>query len=315
MRPGIIYILTILSLIIPMTTFSQDKKTILANNYFNTGQYQSALLQYQNALKQSSIWHNTDKYTNFYLLFQIAESKRLLADSTCFCDYENIVKKYSKIDWPDNLKLDKRIPLFVAESEKYLMNFHVAEDLYLKASQSMDTMPDFFKLGYAFCSLKQNRFGQALMLLNEIKDSRKLEPQFGQYASICKAELAKSITKNIGFNDTLSLTMNYQGCFGGTSYMFSIIKQSVDNRVISYRKDNRDEKWNLDTVQTIDDSTFWQIANFENELRNYNQYKNSSSCTAWADFIIAAKNDHFRIEITDCAIGVGNEIIKLMHKK
>lgn len=315
MKPKIISILTILSLILPTTTYSQEKNTELDNNYFNSRQYQGALTQYQKALKKNRIWDRTDKYEYFYLLFQIAESKRLLSDSTCNSDYQNIIDRHYKIEWPDNLKLDKRISLFVAESEKNLKNFSNAEDYYKHASQNIDTIPDFFKFGYAFCSLKQNRFEQALMLLNEIKDSKKLEPQFSQYAAICKMELVKSITKNIELNDTLNLTMNYQGCFGGTSYKFSFIKHSVGYQVISYKSHYGNKPWEIDSIQTISDSTYLRIINFENELRNYNQYTSTMSCTAWANFIIATKNDYLKIEITDCALGVGYEIEKLLNKK
>lgn len=317
MRQITINILTILSLILPKTTYSQDKNDELADKYFNGGQYQTALTQYQKAFKKNRLWHKADKYEYFHLLFQISESKRLINDSTCKSDYQNIIDRHSKIEWPDNLKLDKRVSLFIAESEKNLKNFSNAESYYKQASQNIDTIPDFFKLGYAFCSLKQNRFGQALMLLNEIKESRKLEPEFSQYAIICKVELAKSITKNIAINDTLNLTMNYRGCFGGTSFKFAIIKHPSDYQVIAYKsqKSYENKSWEIDSIQTISDSTYLLIINFENELKNYNQYTSTVSCTAWADFSIATKNDYYKIEITDCALGVGYEIEKLLSKK
>lgn len=317
MRQLTINILTILGLLLPRTTYSQEKNTELADKYFNSGQYQSALTKYQKAFKKNRIWHKKDKYEYFHLLFQISESKRLLNDSTCKSDYQNIVDKHSRIERPDNLKLDKRVSLFIAESEKNLKNFSSAERYYKQAFRNIDTIPDFFKLGYAFCSLKQNRFGQALMLLKEIKDSGKLEPQFSQYASICKMELSKSIAKNIGINDTLHLTMNYRGCFGGTSYKFAIIKHLSDYQVISYKGQRlyENKSWKIDSIQTISDSMYLKVIAFENELRNYNQYTSTMSCTVWADFLIATKNDFYRIEITDCALGIGYGIEKLLNKK
>jgi tetratricopeptide (TPR) repeat protein len=317
MKQITVNILTILGLLLPITNFAQNKNTELANNYFNSGQYQVAITHYQKAFKKNRLWRKADKYEYFHLLFQISESKRILNDTTYKIDYQNIIAKHSEIEWPNYLKLDKRVYLFIAESEKNLDNFRIAESYYKQASRGIDTMPDFFKLGYAFCSLKQNRFGQALILLNEIEDSRKLEPEFSQYLTLCEEELANSLTKNIETKDTLNFTMNYSGCFGGTSYKFSVIKRPMKYEVVSYKskKVYEEKPWEIDSITLVDYSTIKKIINFENELKNYNQYKNTVTCTAKSDFLITTKNDSLKIEINDCGIGVGYKIQKLLNLK
>jgi tetratricopeptide (TPR) repeat protein len=317
MKNKIINIVIILSFILSTTTYSQEKNIELANNHFNHEEYHRALIQYQRALHKNRLLHRADKYEYFFLLFQIAESKRHLNDTTCNKDYQRIIDKHSKIEWPDNLKLDNRVLLFVAESNKNLRNFSNAEDYYKQASINMDSIPDFFKLGYAFCSLKQNRFGQSLMLLSEIKDNVKFEPSFSQFSNICKVELDKSITSSIELKDSLVITMNYQGCNGGISYKFVIFKLPEGYQLISYESKShyRNEPWERQKIQTIDDSVYYQIINFEKELRNYNQYTNKISCTVWADFLIETKNDKYKIEITDCAIGVGYDLREFLSKK
>lgn len=309
--------MTILALVISVTTYSQTKSTELADQYFNCEQYQSALTKYQKSLKKNRFWHRVYNYEYFYILFQISESKRLLNDSTCEDAYQDIIDKYWTIALRDIQKLDKRVLLFVAESEKNTQNFSHAENYYKQASNSIDSLPDFFKLGYAFCSIKENRYGQALMLLGEIKDSETLEPQFSQYLSTCKMKLSQSITKNIGLYDTLNLTMNYRGCHGGISYKFGVIKHPDDYKVISYKSRNAREStvWEIDGIKTVTDSVYSLIIDFEDELKNYNQYTSNASCTLWADFLIETKKDYYKIVIDDCAIGVGHDIKSILDKK
>jgi tetratricopeptide (TPR) repeat protein len=303
--------------IFPHTTFAQNKEILRADIYFVNAQYQNSLSHYQKALHKNKIWHRKNKYDYFRLLFQIAESKRFLNDTNSNTDYRNILDEYSKIHYPENLQIDQRILLFVAESEKNLQNFSQAESYYKLASDRLDSIDDFFKFGYAFCSLKQNRYGQALQLLNEIKERKHYDPQFSEYMAICNTELAKNITRDLKINDTLNLLMNYRGCFGGMDYRYSIVKQSGYYKLISYNEKRAYDpgEWQIDTVKTLSDSAYAALVNFENEMRNYNQYKNTMSCTSWAEISFQSGKDNLQIKVHDCALGIGEDIQKVLSKK
>ena len=303
--------------LIPTNTFSQHNKIKLANDYFNKGEFKKALNMYQTVYKNNKFWLNKNKVNYNYLLFQISESKWHLNDSTCYNGYQKIVNNYNKINRSKNPKLDYKVILYVAESENKLKKFQSAEFYYQIASNEMDSISDYFKFGYAYCSLKQNRFGQALMLLNEIKNKSNFEPKFSQYADDCNQQLSKSISKQLSYNDTLNVTMNYKGCFGGTRYKLAFVKQKLDYKVITFKskKYNDFSFWEVDTAYVISDSMYLKVVNFEHELKNYNQYTNTISCTLSAGFIMESKNDVFEMEITDCALGIGSEIDKLRLKK
>ena len=306
-----------MTFVLPVTVLSQDKNTELGNKYFNAEQYKSALTKYQKALRQNRLLHRSDKYEYFFLLFQISESKRLSKDTTCSKDYQNIVYKYSKLNIPDSSRLDTRIILFVAESEMNLREYRVAEGYYKSATENKDTIPDRFKLNYAYCSLKQNRFGQANQLLNEIKNKQKLEPSYSAYLQESERGLAKSITNSVQEKDTLTLTMTFGGCYGSTTHAYDLIKTANEYKVLVYKTKRNQEKGKteIDFVKTISESEYLVIVNFEKELRNHTQYKDANWSTMWDSFIIKTDKDSFSIEITYEAFGVGDSVEKLLSKK
>jgi|GEM_PF-4489791 len=295
--------------------FPQQRMIAKADLAYKAGGLHRAHRQYTRALACNRMLHRKDTSGYFYLLYQRAEINRQLND-TSGKGYKKIIKLYSKIGYPECTQLDKSVQQIVAGAHYTIGEYAWADDFYAEGITPGEPAPDHFRFGYAMCSLKQGRFGQAFQLLNDIKDSSVLEPEFSNCMQACRKGLGTSISAELRLNDTLRLGISYQGCYGGTSYRFDLVKRAADYEVIVYteRKLYSHSPWLIDFAKPLPDSLYEHVTAFEKELRNY-QFTHKNWCTVSGDFTFVSPQGAYNLAMNGCAIFVGDELKKLLSER
>lgn len=323
-----------LFLVFQLVSCSQDSKITVADNYFKEEKYIKALNFYEKTFNQQrftdqqTVYDTTTKetlgedvlrvidhqYEYFYLLFKIAECKRLLNDTTSHPIYEKILDHYSKIG--SMAYVDNRVLLLIAECLKNLNEYEISEQYYNDASNEFDSIPDNFKLGYAFVSMKNNRFGQSLHLLQEIKNKKAYQPELNRYKNICKSGLSKSVSRSIQINDTLNIFIDDIFCHITHKKRYDVIRLLNDFKVIVYQNQTYLDTlgWEIDHEHNISKNSYRTIIDFEERIRKYNEYTNKKRCSRWAYYYLTTKDEEFQMQINDCAKGISQEVEDILNK-
>ncbi|MCW3104758.1 MAG: hypothetical protein JWO09_3198 [Bacteroidetes bacterium] len=307
--------IVLILLLYASAAFPQQRMIAKADREYKAGKLQKAFRHYTWALACNRVLHHKGRTDYFYLLYQWAEINRQSND-TSGNGYQKIIKAYSKIGYPECTQLDKSIQQIVAAAHYTIGEYAWADDFYAEGITPGEPAPDRFRFGYAMCSLKQGRFGQTFQLLNEIKDSSVLEPEFSNCMQACRQGLGTSISAELGLNDTLRLGISYQGCYGGTSYRFDLVKRAADYEVIVYkeRKLYSHSPWLIDFAKPLPDSLYEHVTAFEKELRNY-QFTHKNWCTVSGDFTFVSPQGAYTLAMNGCAIFVGDELKKLLSER
>ncbi len=304
----------ILILFCPSALHSQERDIEKADAYFKLGEYQKALTLYQNTFQKKRI-QNPAKYNYYYLLTQIAESKSKLKDTTAWDDFYKITKQ-AGIAESHSHKADRdKILILIANAYYNTQNYFQAEKYYKIVLDKPGEYPDQWLLDLARFSIKLDQFKQALQILNEIEDTLALAVEIGQYRKLCRQALGNSICANLVLNDTLRLFHKHWGCFGGQVYSYAIIKEISAYKVLVYEVNpiNPHSSLILKKSHTLHDTDFQKIVNFENELKNRVSYHSqNNSCTSWAEFWLQTNRQSYQFQISDCALGWGNDIEKIL---